>query len=214
VTEDTRQQIILYLKRQGESSIAEMSRALKLTSVTIRHHIDALRQSGLVDNPSARKKDGPGRPELVYHLTSAADKYLPRNYAELSIEMIKALSRPALAKKPAEVFRSAGISIGQQAAAVCLKSNANPEEFTVSFLEDRGYFPVCIRDESGLSVRLSNCPYLELAQQHPATCLLDHAIIEGIFGSDVAMKGRIIQGEAVCSFRIREDRPIDMRAEG
>lgn len=214
MTGNTRQQIILFLKRQGESSIAEMSRALKLTSVTIRHHIDDLRKDGLVDKPAARKKIGPGRPELVYQLTSAADEFLPSNYAELSLEMIKVLSRSEIHIRPAKIFRSVGKSIGQKAAKARITSKATAEKFAVSFLEERGYFPACIRDDGGLSLRLANCPYLELAKQHPATCLLDQAIIEGIFALDVAMKGRIIQGEAVCTFRIREHRPIDTPLEG
>lgn len=213
MTDDTRQQIILFLKRQGEGSIAEMSRALKLTSVTIRHHIDALRQNGLVDQPAARKKAGPGRPELVYSLTSEADAFLPRNYSELAIEMMNVLARSEFRMKPAEIFRSAGMRIGQTAAGARRKSGTSSEKFAVGFMEQRGYFPACIRDEGGLNLRLANCPYLELAKQRPAICLLDQAMIEGIFDTSVVMKGRIIEGEPACTFRIQEDRPIDRPQE-
>ena len=45
---DSRQRILEHMKRAGEASVAELSRALRLTPVTIRHHLEALQGERLL----------------------------------------------------------------------------------------------------------------------------------------------------------------------
>jgi len=80
---DSRQRILEHMKRAGEASVAELSRALRLTPVTIRHHLETLQSERLLEAPEARRKTGPGRPEMVYRLSPVADRSMPRNYGEL-----------------------------------------------------------------------------------------------------------------------------------
>ena len=90
---DSRQRVIEVLKRRGEASVSELSQALGLTPVTIRHHLDALMEEGVVSPPAARRKAGPGRPEMVFSLTHRADVLTPRNYGELCACLLSTLFR-------------------------------------------------------------------------------------------------------------------------
>ena len=58
----TRESIVQILKKRGQATVDELSRELGLTSVTVRHHIEILRQEGVVDSPEPLRRSGPGRP--------------------------------------------------------------------------------------------------------------------------------------------------------
>jgi len=60
---DSRLRIIEILKRRNMASVGELSQALGLTPVTIRHHLDSLLADHIVSEPVPRRRPGPGRPE-------------------------------------------------------------------------------------------------------------------------------------------------------
>src|SRR3990172_12773620 len=80
---DSRLRIIETLKRCHQASVTELSQALGLTPVTIRHHLDSLLADRIISEPVPRRRPGPGRPEMVYGLTARADELTPRNFGEL-----------------------------------------------------------------------------------------------------------------------------------
>ena len=84
----TRQRILEILKERSEATIDELSEALELTTVTVRHHLDILRGEGLVEVPEVKRRATPGRPQYVYTLTDAADEHFPKNYAGFTNLMI------------------------------------------------------------------------------------------------------------------------------
>lgn len=191
----SRQRILEHIKQSGQASVAELSKALALTSVTIRHHLESLRAEGLVAEPIPRHKPGPGRPEMMYRITPAADAYMPRNYGELCRCLIQAVDgsrtqelEGLLIEVGEELGSSAGTE-GQPAAAM-------------SYLEKRGYFPGMERNEGMIVIQFANCPYLEVVQGAPSLCQFDRALIEALFGGEVEMLGRIVDREPVCTFQI------------
>ena len=52
--QDTRQQILEILKRLGEVTVQDLSNELRLTSVTVRHHLEILRSEGYITEPEIR----------------------------------------------------------------------------------------------------------------------------------------------------------------
>ena len=89
---NSRLRILEHIRMHGEASIADLSRDLNLTPVTVRHHVDALSEQGLVTHGSLRRKPGPGRPEAMYQSTPLAAGFLPRNYGELGGSLITELA--------------------------------------------------------------------------------------------------------------------------
>ena len=192
---ESRQRILEYLKRSGQASVAELSRALKLTPVTIRHHLEALRADALVAEPEARHKPGPGRPEMMYRITSKANAQMPRNYGELCRCLIQAVAstRP---QELDQVLIEMGHELGSSADTV-----GDPRA-AAGYLEERGYFPVVDPGEGMILLQLANCPYLEVAEEAKSLCQFDLALIEALFGAEVRMQGRIVDRDPVCTFQI------------
>jgi predicted ArsR family transcriptional regulator len=192
---ESRQRILHHLKRVGEASVADLSVGLGLTAVTIRHHLDALQADGLVSRPTARRKPGPGRPELIYRAAPAADRLMPRNYEELCSCLLASLSPKHAGADLELTLESIGAEFGR----------ANrPGDGMVglrAFLERRGYFPSFEHSADSTVVELANCPYLELARATPALCHFDRALIGALLGTEVSVASRIVDPSPVCSFR-------------
>ena len=84
-----RRQILDILKMRGSSTVEELRRELGITSVTVRHHLEIMRAEELVREPSARHRSAPGRPHYEYALTTQAEEYFPKSYADLAFHLMK-----------------------------------------------------------------------------------------------------------------------------
>lgn len=194
----SRRRIVEYLKRHGEGSVSELSHVLGLTPVTIRHHLSALRQMEIIDHPFPRRKPGPGRPEMMYRLARAAIDHLPRNYDELCRGLIQELE-DSLAPEALERLL---ISAAQRLlVAQGVEDGATPGqrlEIALAFCEARGYLPSIHESSDGKLLKLSNCPYLEIAASQPRFCTFDTSLLARLLGMDVSLKRRIVDGDESC----------------
>jgi predicted ArsR family transcriptional regulator len=193
---DSRQRIVEVMKRRGEASVTELSQALGLTPVTIRHHLDGLLEAHVVSEPAPRKKPGPGRPEMVYTLTSRAEQLTPRNYGELCVCLLD-----SLANTPVDedwLLASAGNRLKARAIG---SSRTTDIDDTLAFLEGRGYFPSLERGEE-TTIVLANCPYLEVARAYPHVCEFDLALIGSLVGGPVVAEASIARNDPFCRLRL------------
>src|SRR5712691_7553048 len=67
-----RQKVLAYLNKTRTASAREISRALKMSAATVRHHLRVLASDGRLEMTSVRGREGRGRPEKMYSLPRAA----------------------------------------------------------------------------------------------------------------------------------------------
>jgi predicted ArsR family transcriptional regulator len=202
MTEGSRQRIIEYLQRQGQASVAELSGDLHLTSVTIRHHLDLLRQEGLVGEPKARRRNGPGRPEMAYSLTRRAQPHLPHNFPEFCLNLVKEMHGNLPSSGLQDLFAGAGRRAAAMFKTQYPAGSEGRRRQVQSWLEARGYFPRWQALSHSWRLELANCPYLESAQSVPHFCSYDAALIEGLAGEAVQVETRIVDRKPICALRI------------
>jgi len=195
MAQDSRLRIVEVLKRRNHASVTELSQALGLTPVTIRHHLESLLEDDVVSEPVPRRKAGPGRPEMVYGLTARADELTPRNYGELCACLLQVLDDPAA---PGTVVQ-AGTGLGSQAGGGKGRSGMTA---VVRFLEARGYYPSLEEAATGTVVVLANCPYLEVARAMPLFCRFDVALLESALGARVSAETSIANHDPSCRLLI------------
>lgn len=193
---DSRQRIIEVLKRRGEASVTELSLAVGLTPVTIRHHLDALLEEGVVSEPAPRRKPGPGRPEMVYALTGLAESLTPRNYGELCACLLDALSDVALDSDRLLAMAGEGLP------NLSPRPQRSGVGSALGFLETRGYFPSVEHSDAGPAILLANCPYLEVARSHPQVCQFDIALLTRLVGAPVSVETSIALDDSFCRLRL------------
>src|SRR5262245_12501242 len=67
-----RQKVLTYLTKTRTASAREISRSLKMTPATVRHHLRILVADGRLEISFVRGREGRGRPEKVYSLPRSA----------------------------------------------------------------------------------------------------------------------------------------------
>ena len=197
---DNRERVLFYLRRNGEASVGEMSRGLGLTQVTVRKHVAALLQEGVVSPPEKRRLGGPGRPEQSYALTEKAEPLLPDNYQDLARAVVGVLEN----RHGAEWVRKLLLTAGTQAAAgFGLQGDREDEEFlpqVLSGLDRRGYLSAAGTWSGRRCITFAHCPYLQAARASPVVCAFDQAMLETLLGEPVVIFRRIAEHDEQCMF--------------
>src|SRR5215469_6213322 len=144
-------------------------------------HLDKLAAAGLLSvrfrRPPGRSGPGAGRPAKLY-CRSAAEHQVsvpPRDYraaAEILAEVAEVTgAEPAVQR----VARRRGSQAGRAARAA--DPAASPADLVASSLAAQGYQPYL----DGPVIRLRNCPFHVLADQHPPLiCGMNLALVEGL----------------------------------
>src|SRR5712692_9826116 len=83
----TRRTILQHIKKHGELPTDEIATRLEISTQGTRQHLLALERDGLITH--LERRDGLGRPKYYYALTLAGDMLFPRNYADLTNEILK-----------------------------------------------------------------------------------------------------------------------------
>jgi DeoR family suf operon transcriptional repressor len=185
-----RQKVLAYFAKSRTASTREISRALKLSAATVRHHLRMLASDGRLEMTSVRRRDGRGRPEKVYSLPRAA---LGDNLSALS----DALLTEAGSRIQIEVLakRLAGPA---NFAAQPLARRLN---LTVEKLNQMNYHAHWEAGSEGPRVVLSHCPYAAILEKHPELCKIDEVMLKELMGQparQIFKTGK--EGSTVCVF--------------
>ncbi len=87
----TRHAILNLLKMDGPTDSAQLAEQLQVSAMAVRQHLYDLQAQGVVSfSEEARPL---GRPAKLWHLTDAAQRHFPESYAELSVELIHAMTK-------------------------------------------------------------------------------------------------------------------------
>jgi predicted ArsR family transcriptional regulator len=171
-----------YVCEQGhEVSRDEAAAATDMQRAMAAFHLDKLAAAGLLSvtfrRPAGRAGPGAGRPAKLYR-RSEADYQVslpPRDYhavAEILAEVAEVTgAEPAVQR----VARRRGSQAGRAARAA--DPAASPAELVAATLAARGYQPYL----DGTVIRLRNCPFHVLADQHPPLiCGMNLALVQGL----------------------------------
>lgn len=87
----TRHAILNLLKTEGAADSAQLAEQLEVSAMAVRQHLYDLQAQGMVSfSEEARPL---GRPAKLWQLTDAAQGHFPESYAELSVELIHAMTK-------------------------------------------------------------------------------------------------------------------------
>ncbi len=199
----TRRLILDYLMEHGQATVDELSEILGLNSVTVRHHLDILRSTGLVGKPSIRHRSTPGRPQYSYGLTGEASTQFPKNYCDLAgklLEEVKASASPQVVSLLLE-----GVALRLANTASCLAPDTPlPQRLdrAVAFLNSLGYVASWEATEAGCRLQTCNCPYEGLADRNPELCGMDLSLVTNLLGVVPERVSRVVEGASSCAYLI------------
>lgn len=209
----TRQCILGILRDKGEATVDEIVaelnvRAEAITAVTVRYHLDILKDERLVSTARVRRRGSPGRPQYVYVLTEQAHAYFPKNYQALTTHILEELKRNLPPEQLYVILESVARRMAQEVGQIPDELNTSPQERimrAVDYLSEQGYQASWeqIKTDGGEGtylLRISNCPYRQVAGSHIELCAMDTKLITNILGIQPGCAGTIAQGYETCTY--------------
>ena len=200
---ESQRSLLVELKRRGEATLVEVAGAVDLASETVREHLNALTARGLVERVG-RRRNGPGRPRIVYGLSDRGEALFPNREGALLGELASHLVATGREDVLEEFFQW---RIGEQrdSAESRLRGLEGAErmEEVARILSEQGFMAEVEEDEGGaLLLRLCHCPLKELVEASRLPCRAEIEFVEELLGESLAREAWIPEGDHSCTYRL------------
>jgi len=212
--------ILTHLYRQ-DLDVEELAKRTNLQSITVRHHLRALRQAGFIEEVQSRQMRA-GRPRSVFRIAPSRSvlSFPKRQYLSLADALVRSLQFFVGKRKAKQMLVWIGKKMGQEALRH-LSDQFGIEKWTPEsyseyivkkYFREMGAEPeVLSADAKKVVFRMHNCLFHELAQKNPELIcdILHVSFHEGLFeamGKSVNVSRPMCMGhgdpycEQVCSF--------------
>lgn len=197
----SRRALLNSLKRQGTATIPALAAESGLNVETVRHHLAALGAQGVVERRGTRRT-GPGRPEVVYGLTAAAESLFPRREGEvlrgLVVHLMETGNEDLL-----EAFFERYIGERREAALARvshLEGHARVAE-AARILSELGFMALAGAEGEAAELRLCHCPLREVVEVTRVPCRAELGFVGELLGGGLRRLSYIPAGDASCTYR-------------
>lgn len=188
------------LKRKGRAGVPQLAAELGLNIETIRDHLKTLESHELVRRDGV-VRNGPGRPEVVFTLTAAADSLFPRRDGEILRELGSYLLQEGHERLLRDFY---GQYIGQRREAALarvapLSGEARIAEVAQIFAE-MGFMPVVEAVDNTTRLRLCHCPLRDLVDATKIPCGAEIAFLTELLGERPSRVSYLPDGDLSCTY--------------
>jgi predicted ArsR family transcriptional regulator len=206
----SRQKLLDYLRDHRAVTAGELSQALKMTQANARHHLEILREQGVVQVVGRRPSQGKGRPARIY---SQSEQSLGHNLERLASALLEEIaSSPAMTNE--EVWQRIARRVAQVPYPTVVSRGDALRQGTrltqslyqaVRRLNEMHYQARWEARSDTPRVILGHCPYAAILAEHPEICQLDASLLEEMLGYPLEQTARLAKdgrGMTYCAFRI------------
>lgn len=187
-----RQKVLTYLTKNRTASAREISRALRMSAATVRHHLRVMVADGRLEITFVRGREGRGRPEKVFSLPSSA---LGNNLSTLADAVLTEVG-PAVKMDDVAKRLAGDANFADQPMAKRLS-------LAVDKLSSMHYHARWEAGPQGPRLIFGHCPYAAILEKHPELCRMDESLIQELMGDSAAQMFRIGKdGSSMCVFAL------------
>jgi len=198
--QSTRQEILEILRVERQATVEDLASRLKLTPMTIRHHLNVLQAQNLVMATQVRRSQKVGRPRLIYTLTDAADDLFPQSYGELARHLVSEIKGKMNPQEVRSIFARIGERIAAEAPPpVPGQSFDERLDQITDFLNRQGFLFRWEKTDEGYALINLNCPYRQVTKDHAEVCGMDTVLITRLLGVDIRRTGHLREGDPSCT---------------
>ena len=199
----SREAILDMLKRRGPLTATEIAETLALTTMAVRQHLYALQAEALVAYSEQPRPIG--RPAKLWRLTEASDRFFPDAHAELTVDLIEAVTEAFGAKG---MDRLLAIRTRDQVAAYReriggRRSLAKRLEALAAIRSEEGYMAEVRKAEDGAFLLIENhCPVCHAAAACTGLCAAELSVFQEVLGDEVEVRrgDHILAGARRCAY--------------
>lgn len=211
--------ILRFMKARGACTIGEAAKRLRITHEGVRKQMAVLEENGSVTREPVPGTGKRGRPVDAYRVTPAGDRLFPKAYDRLAADLITGVAAaggPGLIQKLLASLTDMRVAAWEPMLAG-LSPEARLDRLKGLYLKDDPFMSAEKRDGDLILVE-RNCPFLDVALEHPALCSLSVSTLERLLGHPVVREEKFQSGHGRCVFRIRlgkklPDRQFHLEAE-
>ena len=166
----------------GPLGVRDVADRAGLHANTARFHLDGLVGAGLATR-QPQPRETPGRPTMAYRATSGDRPMGQRRYrllAQMLTSMIAGMV-PEPQAAATEAGREWGRYLTEQPPPYQGLAADQAVAKLASALEEIGFAPEVVAEAEGYQLRLHQCPFREVAEQHPdVVCAMHLGLLQGV----------------------------------
>ena len=199
IMKKTKDRILDQVLLLQKATITQLSDALDISEISVRHHLISLVEEGIVS--SSEERHGVGRPRFVYRLTEKGFQNAPTNYGTLNDHALHTMKRVLGTDTLNELFKQIGIDLaeGYTSSLTSQDHDQNLEQASNHLIQDGFVFSWARSDEKCV-LTMHHCPFHRLGQNHPEVCCITLALLESLIQQPISHETCILRGEAACTY--------------
>jgi predicted ArsR family transcriptional regulator len=199
----TRKVLLTIMKTKGSLSVNEMAKALGITEMAIRRHLNTLERDGLIETKLIRQ--AMGRPMHLYSLTLLADDLFPKNYHQLTLELLDELETEENNNPVGQLFEGRKQKLLQKyKGRMEGKSLVDRVAELANIQNNNGYMVKWDTDDTGQYVFTEyNCPIAQVAKRYNEACHCELSLFQNLLGAEVERTECLTKGGKKCTYLIK-----------
>ncbi|MEO6835774.1 MAG: helix-turn-helix domain-containing protein [Candidatus Tumulicola sp.] len=198
----TRGKIVTELRRRGSASAADLAHEFGLSPNAVRQQLVVLERDGLVtENPVRR---GPTKPTLEFSLTDEAGKLFPQAHDKMLAAVLREVREQFGTPAVDRIFD--GLSKRAVERARRHVTAEAPEQRVAQLTEmlrATGVVAEYSLIDGGFALHEHNCPYSNVAADHPEMCQVIHNVIDESIGGEHEQTESLARGGKECRFEMK-----------
>lgn len=193
--------LALLLNASNGLSIDDMAAKLDISRNAVKQHLVVLEKQQLVKEGILTSTGG--RPARCYALTEQGVNHFPKQYAWFCNLLLNDLAAEMTPESLEKMMWNMGVKLANSLAPQFGHKNTQQKlEALVELMQSLGYHAELEQQEGGQSIKAVNCVYHDLAQQHPALCHFDQALITTLLEKPVEQISCMAKKDCACRFNI------------
>lgn len=197
----TRGKIVTELRRKGSASAADLARTFGVSPNAVRQQLVVLERDGLVAEKPVRR--GPTKPTLEFSLTDEAGKLFPQGHDKMLAAVLREVRDQFGTPAVDRIFD--GLSkraIERARRHVTAEAPEQKVAQLTEMLRDSGVVAEYSLIDGGFAIHEHNCPYSNVAQEHPQVCQVIHNVIDETIGEHRQTES-LAHGGKECRFEMK-----------
>jgi predicted ArsR family transcriptional regulator len=205
-----RLRVLDFVRSHKIVTVGEISSALKMTSANARHHLDILRNEGLIEVSGIRKPRGKGRPSHTFRISKQT---LGNNLDRLASALLQEVNHfpgydtqsQNMSTVALRMLSQNNTQRDQEYEGSGSISKTKKLYLAVQLLNKWNYIARWEARAKSPIIILGNCPYSAIIAEHPELCELDGNLLSEMLDSNVYQQSKLAldsRGAPYCAFRI------------
>ncbi len=193
--------IVEYLQREGWASVKDLEDLLGLTRTAVREHLATLEAGGYLEKRTVHS--GVGRPHLEYANSEQTRSLFACHCGSLAVTLLGEISSLVTAETLVSLMSRVSEKVALDYSSHMQTTAVRSRVHELAVLMQRQGIICSVHTEAGrdyMRLELFNCPYHELAAEHPQICDMDRDMISQAVGAPVELLDCIMEDAGSCNF--------------